>query len=34
VKRFRVVARLDNETDVQYLRQGGVLPTVLRQLMH
>ena len=34
VKRFRVVARLDNDTDVQYLRQGGVLPTVLRQLMH
>jgi len=34
VTRFRVVARLDNETDVQYLRQGGVLPTVLRQLLH
>jgi aconitate hydratase len=33
VKRFRVIARLDNETDVEYLRQGGVLPTVLRQLM-
>jgi len=32
-KRFRVVARLDNDTDVEYLRQGGVLQTVLRQLM-
>jgi len=33
LKRFGVVARLDNETDVEYLRQGGVLPAVLRQLM-
>jgi aconitate hydratase len=33
MKRFRVIARLDNETDLVYLRQGGVLPTVLRQLM-
>src|SRR5215467_2722358 len=33
VKRFGVVARLDNDTDVEYLRQGGVLPAVLRQLM-
>jgi len=32
-KRFGVVARLDNDTDVEYLRQGGVLQTVLRQLM-
>jgi aconitase A len=28
-----VVCRLDNETDVAYLRHGGVLPMVLRQLM-
>jgi aconitate hydratase len=33
VKRFKVVARLDNETEVGYLRQGGVLPAVLRQLI-
>jgi len=30
---FDVVARLDNETDVTYLRNGGVLPYVLRELM-
>jgi aconitate hydratase len=30
---FAVVARLDNSTDVEYLRHGGVLPMVLRQLM-
>jgi aconitate hydratase len=32
-KRFRVVARIDNETEIEYLRQGGVLAAVLRQLM-
>ena len=32
-KSFEVTARLDNETDVEYLRHGGVLPMVLRQLM-
>ena len=32
-KSFEVVARLDNETDVTYLRNGGVLPYVLRELM-
>jgi aconitate hydratase len=32
-KSFQVTARLDNETDVEYLRHGGVLPLVLRQLM-
>ena len=30
--RFRVVARLDGEIDVIYLRNGGVLQTVLRRL--
>jgi aconitate hydratase len=30
--RFRVVARLDGEIDVTYLRNGGVLQTVLRRL--
>ena len=29
---FRVVARLDGEIDVTYLRNGGVLQTVLRRL--
>src|SRR6266704_39369 len=32
-KRFSVACRLDNQTDVEYLRHGGVLPMVLRQLM-
>ncbi len=32
-KSFEVVARLDNDTDVTYLRNGGVLPYVLRELM-
>jgi aconitate hydratase len=32
-RRFTVLCRLDNETDVEYLRHGGVLPMVLRQLM-
>ncbi len=33
VRRFRVVARVDNGTEVGYLRHGGVLPAVLRHLM-
>jgi aconitase A len=33
MQRFTVVCRLDNQTDVDYLRHGGVLPMVLRQLM-
>jgi aconitate hydratase A / 2-methylisocitrate dehydratase len=32
-KTFKVLARLDNETDVEYLRHGGVLNMVLRHLM-
>jgi aconitase A len=28
-----VISRLDNATDVEYMRHGGVLPLVLRQLM-
>ena len=32
-RRFTVISRLDNGTDVDYLRHGGVLPFVLRQLM-
>ena len=33
VKRFTVICRLDNQTDVEYMRNGGVLHMVLRQLM-
>ncbi len=29
---FRVIARLDGPIDVEYLRQGGILPAVLRRL--
>jgi aconitate hydratase len=32
-RRFTAICRLDNQTDVDYLRHGGVLPMVLRQLM-
>jgi aconitate hydratase len=32
-REFTAVARLDNQTDVEYLRHGGVLNVVLRQLM-
>ena len=31
-KRFLVVARLDGPIEVDYLRQGGILPAVLRRL--
>jgi len=31
-KRFDTVARLDSPTDVDYIRQGGILPAVLRKL--
>ena len=33
VRRFTATCRLDNQTDVDYLRHGGVLPMVLRDLM-
>jgi aconitate hydratase len=29
--KFRVIARLDNQTDVEYVRHGGILPMVLRE---
>jgi aconitate hydratase len=32
VRRFKVVTRVDNKTEVEYLRHGGVLSMVLRQL--
>ncbi len=31
-RRFRVVARLDGPVEVDYYRQGGILPAVLRRL--
>jgi aconitate hydratase len=33
VKEFEVLARIDTPEDVEYLRHGGVLPFVLRQLL-
>jgi aconitate hydratase len=32
-KRFRVTLRVDNDTELEYMRHGGVLPMVLRQLI-
>jgi aconitate hydratase len=32
-RRFTATCRLDNHTDVDYLRHGGILPMVLRELM-
>jgi aconitate hydratase len=32
-KRFKVTVRIDNETELEYMRHGGVLPMVLRHLM-
>ncbi|HYM51521.1 MAG TPA: aconitate hydratase AcnA [Candidatus Limnocylindrales bacterium] len=31
--RFQALARVDNAVDVEYLRQGGILPMVLRTLL-
>jgi aconitate hydratase len=31
-RRFETIARLDGPIDVEYLRQGGILPAVLRRL--
>jgi aconitate hydratase len=31
--RFETTVRLDSETDLDYYRNGGILPMVLRQLM-
>jgi len=31
-KRFRAMARVDNETEMQYLQAGGVLPHVFQRL--
>jgi aconitate hydratase len=32
-KTFKVIARLDSHVDVNYYRNGGILPTVLRGLL-
>jgi aconitate hydratase len=32
-KTFQVVARLDSAVEVNYYRNGGILPTVLRSLL-
>jgi aconitate hydratase len=32
-KEFRAIARLDSHVDVNYYRNGGILPTVLRSLL-
>jgi aconitate hydratase len=32
-KEFRVKARVDSPVEVEYLRNGGILQTVLRQLL-
>jgi aconitate hydratase len=31
-RRFEAIARLDGPIDVDYYRQGGILPAVLRRL--
>jgi aconitate hydratase len=30
---FKVVARVDSQVDIEYLRNGGILHTVLRQML-
>jgi len=32
-KKFRVLCRLDSSVEVEYYRNGGILPTVLRRLL-
>jgi len=33
VTRFEVVARVDSPVDVRYIRNGGILQTVLREMI-
>jgi aconitase A len=33
VVRFEAIARVDDPTDIDYMRHGGVLPMVLRQII-
>src|SRR5262249_25457789 len=32
VQRFEVIARVDSPVEVEYYRNGGILPTVIRQI--
>jgi aconitate hydratase len=32
-KNFKAIARLDSAVEVNYYRNGGILPTVLRSLL-
>jgi len=32
VRTFQAIARLDGQIEVDYLREGGILPAVLRRL--
>jgi aconitate hydratase len=34
VREFEVLARIDTPEEVEYMRHGGILPYVLRQLLH
>jgi aconitate hydratase len=33
VTEFAVIARLDMPIEIEYYRNGGILPTVLRQML-
>jgi aconitate hydratase len=33
VTEFRVIARLDMPIEIEYYKNGGILPTVLRQVL-
>ncbi|MCS6903109.1 MAG: hypothetical protein NZO41_02385, partial [Candidatus Bipolaricaulota bacterium] len=33
VTEFRVIARLDMPIEIEYYKNGGILPTVLRELL-
>jgi aconitate hydratase len=34
VREFQVLARVDTPIEVEYYRHGGILPMVLRKMMH
>ena len=33
-REFEVLARIDTPEEVEYIRHGGILPYVLRELLH
>ena len=33
-REFEVLARIDTPEEVEYMRHGGILPYVLRELLH